>query len=619
MRCGDARPDLSALLDDELAPERADAVREHVASCAPCTRYERDIHTLRTRLRIAPVEHVVDIEPLVRVRLDERAPERRPRTVSLLSIAAAFVAAFVAGATFVQITGNPEPVGARDLSDAVLVAQASIESLEADVTVVERGFHPDVPERTFVGTIAYRAPESLALELRDTTAYPSDEWVRDDVTLVVDGDRSWERAVVRCPREALPGCTPRAPRTRALVGRDPFSDTGPAPLDLVVPVGSFGRSGAVEDLGQDRIDGRSVVGVRVTAAQVEPLLGGLRSRGNAREIHPTDVVDLWLDNEVLVPVALDVRAAPTTERSEWAARRGYDDADGVIVGVRWTNIRVDAAVTGDAFANIPTDAITRDAGFATTPVTLAAPTWLPPGMEPARAGVVRGEGGPEVELRAWSDGRAWVKVAATTQWPGGRLFGDLGPVVREIAVGAGVGYLDERGERVAVHGSDGDVVVTGSIATDDLVRVAASLAVGGVPVPLDWYEAATVSLDDVQGGALLVATDSGEPAVRRTGDTVTLAYAGPGARGFLVVEAPGAQLGPPFDPDARSIDVRDTTGRWSPRLGTLEWVEDSRADAAEPRTAQRGSHERVVVSITSRTLGLGELVALAETMTGARP
>ncbi len=600
MRCGDARPDLSALLDDELAPDRADALREHVAGCAPCTRYDRDIHALRTRLRIAPVEHVVDIEPLVRVHLDEldeRAPERRSRAVGLLSFAAAFVAAFVAGATFVQITGNPEPVGARDLSDAVLAAQASIDSLEANVTVVERGFHPDVPERTLVGTIAYRAPESLALQLRDTTAYPSDEWVRDDVTLVVDGDRSWERAVVRCPREALPGCTPREPRTRALLGRDPFSDTGPAPLDLVVPVGSFGRSGAVEDLGRDRVDGRPVVGARVTAAQVEPLLDGLRSRGNAREIHPTDIVELWLDEDVLVPVALDVRAAPTAERSEWAARRGYDDTDGVIVAVRWTDIRVDAAVSDDAFAPMPADAMTRDAGFVPGAVTQAEPAPHPAGMEPVRAGLVRGLGGPEVEVQAWSDGRAWVKVAATTQWPGGRLFGDLGPVVREIAVGDGVVYLDERGERVALHGPDGDVVVTGSIATDDLVRVAASLALVGERVPADWYEAATVSLDDVRGIELLVPTDAGEPAVRQAGDTVTLAYAGPGARGFLVVEAPGAQLGPPFDPDARSIDVRDTTGRWSPELGTLEWVEDG-----------------VVISITSHTLGLGELVAVAEAM-----
>src|SRR5262245_8324708 len=38
MSCGECRPMLEALVDEELAPEEADRVRAHVASCAECTR-----------------------------------------------------------------------------------------------------------------------------------------------------------------------------------------------------------------------------------------------------------------------------------------------------------------------------------------------------------------------------------------------------------------------------------------------------------------------------------------------------------------------------------------------------------------------------------------------------
>ena len=87
------------------------------------------------------------------------------------------------------------------------------------------------------------------------------------------------------------------------------------------------------------------------------------------------------------------------------------------------------------------------------------PAWLPAGFRPYRSGVVGGAGGPRVTVRTWTDGRAWLKVRATGDWPGGRLFGDLGPLVRPLALGAGVAYASEDGGRVAVHGDAVDFVV----------------------------------------------------------------------------------------------------------------------------------------------------------------
>jgi hypothetical protein len=216
--------------------------------------------------------------------------------------------------------------------------------------------------------------------------------------------------------------------------------------------------------------------------------------------------------------------------------------------------------------------------------------------------VVGGAGGPRVTVRTWTDGRAWLKVRATRDWPGGRLFGDLGPLVRPLALGAGVGYASEDGARVAVHGDGVDLVVGGSLAPTDLARVAAALPVTGRPVPAGWAEAATATLPRVRAaspGLLRPRDPAGfaPPAVRVDGKVVTLAYAGPGSRGFLLVQAPGTRLTPPLDADVRGVGVRGSDGRWSADRGQLEWVEDGR-----------------VFDLRSATLSLEELLAIAASL-----
>jgi hypothetical protein len=103
--------------------------------------------------------------------------------------------------------------------------------------------------------------------------------------------------------------------------------------------------------------------------------------------------------------------------------------------------------------------------------------------------------GPTVVVRTWTDGRAWVKVRTTRNWPGGRLFGDLGALVRPVKLPGGTGYSSEDGARIGIHAQGMDVLVTGSLAAAALERVAGSLAVAGRPVPSSWAEAATATLD----------------------------------------------------------------------------------------------------------------------------
>jgi hypothetical protein len=211
-----------------------------------------------------------------------------------------------------------------------------------------------------------------------------------------------------------------------------------------------------------------------------------------------------------------------------------------------------------------------------------------------------------VAVRSWTDGRAWVAVRSTGSWPGGRLFGVDSDVVRPVALGAGVAYLVEGGTAVAVHAADVDAVVVGSVPTGDLLRVAASLGVGGTRVPRTWAEASSTTVAHARGvipGLLVPRRIRGfaPPSVRLTGENATMAYAGAGARGFLVVESPGTGLAPPLERDVRGVTVRGRTGRYVASAGQLEWVEGG-----------------VVVELRSSTLALDELLSIATAMGPAR-
>jgi hypothetical protein len=302
-------------------------------------------------------------------------------------------------------------------------------------------------------------------------------------------------------------------------------------------------------------------------------------------------------------------------------------------------VSLNRPLEADAFPSPPAGAEAEDAGFRDRDpgrggpasagdrgMAAAAPAWLPAGFQAYRAGTAGGtpgptetgagpasggrprprpewpRSGPTVAVRTWTDGRAWVKVRATRNWPGGRLFGDLGGLVRPAGLGAGVAYWSEDGTRVAVHGRGLDLLVTGSVGEADLARVAASLPVAGRPVPAGWAEAATSTMPEA------IAADPGlrrprdlrgfaPPAVREDGRTVTLAYAGPGSRGFLLVQAPGDRLAPPLDDDPAGVRVRGTDGRWSPGRGELEWVERHRT-----------------LTLRSTTLPLEELLAIAASL-----
>jgi hypothetical protein len=495
---------------------------------------------------------------------------------------------------------------AADLDAELLAAQSRLTSLAATVTVTERGWAPQVPVRTFTGTLRYLAPESIALRLSDRTRYPSSRWRPADVVVVGTPTERWSQGMPACPVAALPGCQPPGPRPDAVNNREPFAADIPAALDLVVPVGSFNVPVPTESLPTRSMAGRTAIGVSVTVAQLAPLLGGLEQAGNWRELYPADPVEVWLDRASLVPLEVTVRAASGPDRARWAVLRGYvDQAGAPILELALSQVAVNVALPSGSFPAPPPGIRTRDAAFHDGPLNAGwpAPVRLPAGLLPYRSGVVAGPGGSPVAIRSWTDGRSWVEVAATRSWPGGALFGDLGDVAsRRIGPAIGVYYLGERGDRVGLHGAAIDIVVSGSLAQSDLVSIAGRLGVRGLDVPAGWAGAANTTLDQAIAARPGLLVPSGlvgfqAPSARLDAGTVTLSYWGAGDRSFQLAEAAGATLTPPVDPDVRSVAVRGVVGRYQPALGELEWIE-------------QGS----VVSLRSQSLSLADLAAIAAGM-----
>lgn len=595
MRCEFAREQVSAAFDGEVMLR--DAVEEHVASCGACVAWRDQIGALRRELRFAAVDEGPDVAPAV---LERLSASRRPAPWA--GVAAAFVAAVMAGAAFVGLRPDaPASVAAADVPDLVLEAQHLVERFSADLTVIEHGWHPQVPVREFSGRLTFSAPESLTVVLDDETDYPSPEWLPHDVVVAVTPERWWGRGQVGCPQSAQPGCA-APPRARLIQGREPFERRDPAPLDLVVPVGSFRHADAPAGLGSRRLYDREAVGMAVDVAQVDPLLDGLRQVGDWRGLHPTDRVELWLDAAALVPLELTVRAARGDDRSLWAARNGYtEDAGDLLLEVRFGDMEINGPPAGPP-PDPPEDASVRDAGFRTGDTGSITVGWLPEGMELYRTGQVTTTDGPVVDVAAWTDGRAWVKIRATSDWRADRLFGGLGGAVRPLMLGdGGTGYAGEDGS-IALHTEDLDVVVTGSVDAAVLEQVAAGLPIVGQPMPPGWRDAAPASVAEAARAheGLVVADVDGfdEPAVRLREDAADLVYVGPGSRRFVLSQSAGSALAPPLEPDVRGIAVRGTSGRYTPSLGELEWVEGGR-----------------VVSLRSDTLALGELLGVAEGLT----
>lgn len=105
------------------------------------------------------------------------------------------------------------------------------------------------------------------------------------------------------PCLALRGCLESPKHFVRVIGREPFSASVVAPLDVVISSTVLNTAEEPLRLPGRTVAGRDAVGFEVTAAQARPLLDAYLETGNWRQVNDTDLVSIWLDSEYLTSFA----------------------------------------------------------------------------------------------------------------------------------------------------------------------------------------------------------------------------------------------------------------------------------------------------------------------------
>lgn len=513
--------------DEELAAASAALDWEGPAPVDPSpetSRFVDDAMRLRRTARIAAVAPMPDLVAGTLRRLDE--PDVRPRRwrpSTVAAVAAAFVIGVVAAGLFSLNRDLESPtVVAAEIGTRARHAAVAVSRIDAHVTVVERGAHPDVPVRRYEGDLQYRAPERMRLSLRESTALPSG-WPANDLEIVVDENRAWRSRRLACPVDGLPDCLgPRA--VDGIDHRSPFSAGWAAPLDLVVPLGAL-------DAAVDVFDDGDVLVATTSVARGRELIATTIDNGAFRQVHADDELEVRVDAATLELRGFRVRAAATEARRLWAATWGYDDAAGDEL------IRLDIAAAEPVPFDVRAPTATfGSGGFVDGPTSVETLLPVPPeGFEAHRSGESTAVGAAPVEIASWADGRSWLSIRATTA--GTRI-----PPASEVRSVDGRPVIsDEIAHEVIVLTETRRVTVAGSLPFEELLSIAAGL-------PLDRVTAAPVA-----DAAATTTVIDGVPV--------------------LIELRPGRELPPATKGDIISVAVRGTRARHSPTLGTLSWVE----------------------------------------------
>jgi hypothetical protein len=545
MRCDEARL-LESARSDGLAQtqELAASLDLHVADCSNCAAYRRELVRIRTNLR-------ADLGPPPPLRFPPQSRSvRRPSYVLALAGAAA---GLLVGLVIRSSEQPAEPAIIAGFTERLNSIQTEVGAFVASVTVVERGWHPEVPERSYRGWLEYRGPDQAAIVLSDVSVYPSADWVRNDIEAVVDRGAAWLRATQPCPAALQPGCS-REPDLTGIRGRAPFEESALVSSDLVAPVRALAtEEAAVASPGLPPVDSE-VIGLRMSVAQAGRLLAALMPGGNWREFHPADQVDVWLSSDQLLPVAVQVWAVDDPARQAWAATRGYVDGDAALLELilrrqeeppRWPNLP-GALLQGE----------------------------YSPGMTPGEdlVGLVPWGGGRlgEVTVESWAAGAAWIRLdrnrtMSATDW--NRLI--------ELETVAGVVYFDPGTATLWAVQESGATAIRGSVPLEVLAGALAEVGINGRPA----FESQSVP---PRGGLVLGPVEGfGPVSIRATADaTVSTAWGG-GTRVLALESRAGNALPPPVDPAVVGVEVRGTTARYSASAGSLVWVEAGKVYSLE--------------------------------------
>ena len=376
---------------DLVEPIMARVARERRASVAPAARrrFAEPRLALLVRLaRLAPVAAVV---------------------------VGVIVGSLVMGGPFPR--NEPGTVAAADVVAGVAGAAVRLDAYHATYRITEYGFDPNAPVREYAMNVWFHAPERFRMDVADHTPYPAGSGlVPNDLTIVVDGSRSYSAGPSGCPSGLAAAC----PQVRVLVrDRAPFSDRAPMQADLVVPVDTFAGAAGVQVVGRGTVRGRDAVAVRMSFERAAPLFPFLRE-GTWRPFFPHDRVVVWLDIARWFPLRYAVFPAPGAERRQWALRFGLPEERPGHAVLEVAALTLDEHVPEPGVFSVPRLRGVRTEGA--NPVAGAdlqrivgyrptVPAWVD-GLRPYRAVVTTpaAGGASPASLVTFARGLSWLKV-----------------------------------------------------------------------------------------------------------------------------------------------------------------------------------------------------------------
>lgn len=628
VNCDRARRALSERMDGEhLSRRAAAALAAHLATCAACRAFEAQAWALREHVRLGLAPAVPDlVEPIMAaVRTEARtrprdlrvvapqepaqappvpaAPHRPPLLRRLAPQLAAALVGVLVGSLAVGGPWSPErPATAVDVTTGVLRTAAHVTAYRASFRILERNLSPEVPLRELSMELWFRAPERFRLDVTDHTVYPSDEVAPTDLRLVTDG-QAW---YLRSP----PPCPTCPPRESLVTNRTPFSSETPVPADLVVPIATLSSADGVRVLSRDLVSGRWEVTLAMPFERAAPLFPFLELGGAWRPFYPHDRVQLTLDEETWAPLAWSVYPARGRERDQWALRFGLPEEPPGLPIMEVRRIAVSPRPPAEAEFAVPAHVPASDAGAVAVGLAdVARETGFRP-VAPERLDGLRlyrvvvpepalGQG-PSAIL-AYAEGLRWLKVAESRSPAAAGSLLRVDPHAEELALAGGIAYYEpatpDHGRRLAIHTAEGDLYLETNLPREDLLAVASSLPVRGLPLPRSWRLRATelgtverVGLGEAEAvapfellwprslpeGTALTSVE----LVRADGRIgVTLYFQGRevalGDPLRLHLE-PGEELPPTSEPEVLTVELADVTARYTPGSARLEWISEGR-------------------------------------------
>ena len=247
-------------------------------------------------------------------------------------------------------------------------------------------------------------------------------------------------------------------------------------------------------MGRSRILGRRTVTVALAYRDARPLFAYLQASGAWRPFFGSDRVLLSLDERTWFPLAARVVASDSAERRRWTVQNAlpYEQPGRTLLDVRATSFATGGGAPPDtALAPNATNGGFRDLGGASLARRLGAAPMVPSdlaGLRPYRDGVfVDGARPADEVILSFARGLVWLKITESRRWRAPTTFGDVDELAAPIPIGAGVAYYepatDLSGRRLSIHAPGWDLYLESTLPFADLVRVARSLPVTGIPAP----------------------------------------------------------------------------------------------------------------------------------------